>query len=128
LKFLLLFCFIFASFNFCFASDVKTSEKKTFFASKQKNFASVSLHFALKQKLWQFSLLFLFLFRFTFVLLQISTVCNDENQAKKRFFRIEAKKFLLPFRFISLRSENDGAPYSRHNQGYPGKGSILSPY
>jgi hypothetical protein len=35
----------------------------------------------------------------------------DAKQAKKSlFFRIEAKKISLPFRFISLRSENDGAP------------------
>jgi hypothetical protein len=40
----------------------------------------------------------LFLLRSIFVLLQISTFC------------IEAKKISLPFRFISLRSENDGAP------------------
>jgi hypothetical protein len=33
------------------------------------------------------------------------------NKRKKHFFRIEAKKISLPFRFISLRSENDGAPY-----------------
>jgi hypothetical protein len=32
------------------------------------------------------------------------------NKRKKHFFRIEAKKISLPFRFISLRSENDGAP------------------
>jgi hypothetical protein len=31
------------------------------------------------------------------------------KQAKKHFFRIEAKKISRPFRFISLRSENDGS-------------------
>jgi hypothetical protein len=45
---------VFALFHFCFASDAKSSEKNTFFASKRTNFASVSLHFASKQKLWQF--------------------------------------------------------------------------
>jgi hypothetical protein len=34
----------------------------------------------------------------------------DAKQAKNNFFRIEAKKISLPFRFISLRSESDGAP------------------
>jgi hypothetical protein len=35
----------------------------------------------------------------------------DAKQAKKSpFCRSEAKKISLPFRFISLRSENDGAP------------------
>jgi hypothetical protein len=47
-----------------------------------------------------------------FVSLQISTFRIDVKQAKKStFFRVEAKKILLRFRFISLRSENDGAPY-----------------
>jgi hypothetical protein len=32
------------------------------------------------------------------------------NFSRKNTFRIEVKKILLPFRFISLRSENDGAP------------------
>jgi hypothetical protein len=35
------------------------------------------------------------------------------NNRKKHFFRIEAKKISLPLRLISLRSENDGAPYSQ---------------
>jgi hypothetical protein len=34
----------------------------------------------------------------------------DAKQAKKAFFRIEAKMISLPFCFISLRSENDSAP------------------
>ncbi len=53
MKFSLLFRFVFASFHFRFASDVKTSEKD--------------------------------------------------------FFRIKVKKISLPFRFILLRSENDGS-------------------
>jgi hypothetical protein len=32
-----------------------------------------------------------------------------QKQAKKHFFRIEVKKILLQFRFILLRSENDGS-------------------
>ncbi len=32
-----------------------------------------------------------------------------QKQAKKHFFRIEVKKILLPFRFISPKSENDGS-------------------
>jgi hypothetical protein len=56
-SFSLLFCFVFASFHFCFASDFyvshrcETSEKKHFFSHRsEKNFASVSLHFASKRK------------------------------------------------------------------------------
>jgi hypothetical protein len=45
-----------------------------------------------------------------FVSLQFSTFRIDAKQAKKALFRIEAKKISLPFRFISLQSENDGAP------------------
>jgi hypothetical protein len=117
----LLFCFVFASFHFRFASDAKTSEKTLFLHRSEKNFASVShhfaskrklwqffasasLHFASKRKLWQFSLLFRFVFAsFHFVSLQISTFRIDSKQAKKHFFGIEAKKFR--FRFASLRFE-----------------------
>jgi hypothetical protein len=53
----------------------------------------------------------LFSLRSIFVSLQISMFRIDAKQAKKALFRIEAKKVSLPFRFISLRSENDGAPY-----------------
>jgi GT2 family glycosyltransferase len=54
-------------------------------------------------------------FRFVFASFQfrfasdfyVSHQC--ETSEKSTFFRIEAKKVSLPFRFISLRSENDGA-------------------
>jgi hypothetical protein len=50
-----------------------------------------------------------------FVSLQISTFRIDAKQAKKALFSAsKRKKISLPFRFISLRSENDGAPYAVH--------------
>jgi hypothetical protein len=57
------------------------------------------------------------LFRFVFALFHfrfasdfgVSHQC--ETSEKITFFHIEAKKISLPLRFISLRSENDGAPY-----------------
>jgi hypothetical protein len=106
LQFLLLFLLVFASFHFRFASDAKTSKQALFsHIEAKKNFSSVSLHFASKRKRWQFLLLFvLFLLRFIFVLRQISTFCIKAKQVKK------AKTFSLPFRCISLRSENEGAP------------------
>jgi hypothetical protein len=66
---------------------------------------------------------FFILFRFVFALfhfrfasdLYVSHRC--ETSKKCPFFRIEAKKISLPFRFISLRSENDGAPYFRWRHG-----------
>jgi hypothetical protein len=64
------------------------------------------------------SLLFCFvfaLFYFRFAAdFYVSHRC--ETSEKITFFRIEAKNILLPFRFISLRSENDGAPYM---EGFP---------
>ncbi len=54
--------------------------------------------------LWSFCFFFvLFLLHLIFVLLQM------RKQEKKHFFRIEAKKMSLPFRVISLWSENDGS-------------------
>jgi hypothetical protein len=50
----------------------------------------------------------LFSLRSIFVSLQISMFRIDAKQAKKALFRIEAKK---NFASVSLRSENDGAPY-----------------
>jgi hypothetical protein len=46
-------------------------------------------------------------FRFFFVLFSLRSILVS---LKISTFRIEAKKISLPFRFISLRSENDGAP------------------
>jgi hypothetical protein len=46
-----------------------------------------------------------FLFRFGFLRLT-----SMRNKQKNTFFLIEANKISLPFRFISLRSENVGAP------------------
>jgi hypothetical protein len=94
-----------AVFRFRFASFC-------FEAKRMAVFASFSLHFASKRKLWQFFAFFRFFSLLSiFVSLQISTFRIDAKQAKKAlFFRIEAKKISLPFRFISLRSENDGAP------------------
>ncbi len=75
-----MFCFI--SFSFRFRCENK--RKNTFFASKQKNFASVSLYFALKRNMMA-------VFRFRFA-----------------SFHFEAK-IMAVFRFTSLRSENDGS-------------------
>jgi hypothetical protein len=52
----------------------------------------------------------LFSLRFIFVSLRSSAFHIDAKQAKKHFFRIETNKISLPYRFISLQSENDGAP------------------
>jgi hypothetical protein len=54
--------------------------------------------------------LVLFSLRSIFVSLQISTFRTNAKQAKKALFS-HRSKILLPFRFISLRSDNDGAPY-----------------
>ncbi len=90
LKFSLLFCF-FASFSFSY----------TFSHRSEKNFASVSLHFASKRKLRQFRFFFVsFLLCFIFVSLQIST------------FRIDAKQVKNPF--FSHRSEKNFASVSLH--------------
>jgi hypothetical protein len=60
-------------------------------------------------------------FRFFFVLFSLRSIsfrfsflcfASMRNKRKKHIFRIEAKKLLLPFRIISLQSENNGAPYS----------------
>ncbi len=51
--------------------------------------------------------------RFIFVSLQISTFCIDAKRANKALFSHRSvQNISLPFRFISLRSENDGALYS----------------
>jgi hypothetical protein len=87
--------------------------------SKQ-NFASVLLHFALKRKWKQFSLLFTFVlasFHFPFAS-DFYVAHRCKNKRKKPFFRIEAKTISLPFRLISLRSESDGAPYIRAYVGW----------
>ncbi len=46
-------------------------------------------------------------FSFRFRFLRFALV---RNKQKKHFFRIEAKNISLPFRFVLLRSKNDGAP------------------
>jgi hypothetical protein len=121
----------------------KQAKKNTFFTSKRKNFASISLRskndgiflllfrfISLQSKNdWSISLPFCFislqsendsnfslLFRLVFASFHfrfasdfyVSHRC--EISEKSTFFRIEAKKISLPFRLISLRSENDGAP------------------
>jgi hypothetical protein len=80
--------------------------KNTFFASKQKNSASVSLHFASKQKGWQFSLLsFLFLPHFFIISLQISTSrINAKTSEKNTFSHQSEKKFAsVSLHFASKR-------------------------
>ncbi len=94
LKISRLFCF-FASFHF-----------HTLFSHRsEKNFASVSLHFASKQKLRQFRFFFVsFSLCFIFVSLQISTFRIDAKQAKNSlFFASKRKKFR--FRFASFLFE-----------------------
>jgi hypothetical protein len=63
----------------------------------------------------RFSLLFRFVFAsFHFRFASDFYVLHEcETSEKSTVFRIEAKKISLPFRFILLRSENDGAPYSQ---------------
>ncbi len=135
-----LFCLISFSFRFRCGNKRKkhffASKRKKFcfhFASKQKwwhFFASVSLHFASKRKWWEFLasvllyfaskrkwLQFFFSFSFCFRFVPFSfrfrfrRFASMRNKRKKHFFRIEVKKISLPFRFISLWSENDGPPY-----------------
>jgi hypothetical protein len=79
------FCFCFISYSFCFRCENK--RKYTFFASKRKNYASVSLYFASKQKWWQFFLQF-----------RVISVLSKNDSS-----------FLLLFRFILLQSENYGS-------------------
>ncbi len=103
------FCFeekMMAVFCFRFAHLLRSDKDGSFslpfcfISLRSKNYGSFSL-----------------LFRFVFVSFHfcfasdfyVSHRC--ETSEKSPFFRIEAKKISLPFRFISLRSENDGAPY-----------------
>jgi hypothetical protein len=134
-KFSLLFRFVFASFQLHFASDAKTSEKTLFSHRSEKIFfCFASFRFEVKKMAvfrfrfasFRFEAKIMAVFRFFFVLfslrsifvyLQNSMFRIDAKQAKKHFFRIKAKKISFLFRFISLWSENDGAPYfhlSRH--------------
>ncbi len=100
-------------FSHCFAS--KRNDLNIFFASfhftryrldkqkyryRPKYFSSFLNRLSQNFTLSFFTLKFLLLFRF-FSLTLIFI----------HFFRIEAKKISLPFRFILLRSENDGTPY-----------------
>ncbi len=110
---------VFASFSFCFRFI-------SFFASKRKKFASIPLRsendgsFLLP---FRFISLrsendgsFLLLFRFVFASFHfrfstdfyVSHRC--ETSEKSTFFRIEANKISLPFRFISLWSEMTAHP------------------
>jgi hypothetical protein len=98
-----------------------------FLHQSEKNFPSISLRseydgsFSLpfdfillrSENDGSFSLLFRFVFAsFLFCFASDFYVSHRcETSEKNTFFRIEAKKNSLPFRFISLRSENDGAPY-----------------
>jgi hypothetical protein len=45
-----------------------------------------------------------------FVLLQISTFCNDAKHAKKALFRIEAKQFCFRFASFCFEAKMNGAP------------------
>jgi hypothetical protein len=85
------FCFeakIMAVFRFCFTSFRFKANMMAVFAS--------------------------FLFCFCFVPFRFASdfyvSYQRETSEKSTFFRIEAKKNLLQFRFILLRSENDSAP------------------
>jgi hypothetical protein len=96
-----------AVFHFCFASFEFEAKRMAVFC-----FRFASFHFEAKiMAVFRFFFV-LFSLRSIFISLQISTFRMDAKQAKKHFFRIEAKKISLPFCFISLRSENDGAPYA----------------
>jgi hypothetical protein len=95
-----------AVFRFRFASFCLEAKRMAVFC-----FRFASFRFGAKMMAVFRFFFVLFSLRSIFVSLQISTFRIDAKQAKKStFFRIEAKKISLPFRFISLRSENDGAP------------------
>jgi hypothetical protein len=93
-----------AVFRFRFASFRFEAKRMAVF-----RFRFASFHFEAKMMAVFRFFFVLFLLRSVFVLLQISTFHIDAKQAKKALF-FAAKKILLPFRIISLRSENDGAP------------------
>jgi hypothetical protein len=50
----------------------------------------------------------LLLFHFVFASFHFR-FASDAKTSEKTLFRIKAKKISLPFRFISLQSENDGS-------------------
>jgi hypothetical protein len=85
------------------------NSKYTFFASKRKKFLFRFASFCFEAKMMG---VFAF-FRFVFASFHFRF--TSDFYVSKHFFRIEANKILLPFRFISLRSENDGAPYFCNN-------------
>jgi hypothetical protein len=107
----LLFRFVFASFSFSFRFRCEKSENKTFFASKRKNFTSVSLRsendgsFSLPFRVislrsendGNFSLLF----RFVFASFHFH---RCETSEKSTFF-LASKRKKFRFRFASFRFE-----------------------
>jgi hypothetical protein len=106
----IIFCF--ASFRFHFFVSLQNGHR----LDKLKDNVNIFLYFFTdfpRFSLYPFSLCRIRFFFISFSLhlnyvsLQISTFRIDAIQAKKAFFRIEAKKNSLPFRFISLQSENE---------------------
>jgi hypothetical protein len=108
------FSFWFTSFHFCFASDVKISEKNTCFSAKWKKFRFCFTSFCFEAKIMAVFCFFCVLFslHLIFVSLQISTFCINAKTSKKCLFLHQEKKFFLLSHFILLRSENDSASYS----------------
>ncbi len=100
-----LYPFLLWSFRFFFVFFASFHFHTLFSHQSEKNFGSVSLHFASKRKLRQFRFFFVsFSLCFIFVSLQISTFRIDAKQAKKSlFFASKRKKFR--FRFASFRFE-----------------------
>ncbi len=98
--------------SFCFEAKIMAifASVSLHFTSKRKLwqfFASVSLHFASNRNDGSFSLLFCFVFAsFNF---RFASDFYVSHQCEKSSF--SHRKISLPFRFISLRSENNGAPY-----------------
>jgi hypothetical protein len=107
--FLPLFRFVFASFNFRFASDGKTN-KKTLFSHRSEKILLLFRFISFRSENdGSFRFFRLFLLCFIFDPLQISTFRIDAKHAKKALFSHQSEKNFASF---SLRSENDGAPYS----------------
>ncbi len=92
--------------NVSLQSETKQNEIR--FAS---NF-SLPIKAKLKERIFALFRFQKFSFRFFFVLFSLHFIfvsLQMRKQAKKHFFCIEAKKISLPFRIISLRSENYGS-------------------
>ncbi len=105
-KMMAVFLFRFASFHF----EAKMMEVFRFHFASFNFEAKMMEVFRFRFTSFRFEAKMMAVVRFFFVLFSLRSIFVSLQIS---MFRIEAKTISLPFRFISLRSENDGAPYYR---------------